>query len=139
MPDRDRDFGSAPEEIPGESRKPIAGKALWRQTFSALRYRNFRLFFLGQLVSLTGTWMQNTAQSWLVYELTGSRLLLGVVAAVGSAPMLVFSLWGGSIADRQPKRTIILWTQTVMMLLAFIFAGLVWSKAIQPWHILLLA
>ncbi len=111
----------------------------WRETFAALRHRNFRLFFVGQLVSLTGTWVQNTAQGWLVYQLTGSKFLLGVVAAVGSAPMLVFSLWGGSVADRRPKRTVVLITQTVMMLLAFGFAALIWSGRVQPWHILALA
>jgi MFS family permease len=112
---------------------------LLRQTFSALRHPNFRLFFAGQLISLTGTWMQNTAQGWLVYQLTGSKLLLGGVAAVGSAPMMLLSIWGGSVADRRPKRNIILCTQTAMMLLAFTFAALIWSKQIQPWHILVLA
>ena len=111
----------------------------WRQTFAALRHRNFRLFFFGQLISLIGTWMQNTAQSWPVYQLTGSKLLLGIVAAVGSAPMLFFSLWGGSVADRHPKRVVLLWTQSGMMVLAFVFAALVWSKLVQPWHILVLS
>ena len=83
--------------------------------------------------------MQNTAQSWLVYELTGSKLLLGVVAAVGSTPMMLFSIWGGSIADRYPKRQIVLYTQTGMMICAFIFAALVASKLIRPWQILILA
>ncbi len=83
--------------------------------------------------------MQNTAQSWLVYQLTGSKLLLGIVAAVGSAPMLLFSLWGGSVADRHPKRTVLLWTQSGMMVLAFVFAALVWSGLVRPWHILVLA
>jgi MFS family permease len=71
--------------------------------------------------------------------LTGSKLLLGVVAAVGSAPMLLFSTWGGSLADRHPKRTILLFTQSGMMILAFIFAALVWRSLVQPWHILVLA
>lgn len=83
--------------------------------------------------------MQNTAQSWLVYQLTNSKLLLGVVAATGSAPMLFFSIWGGSVADRHPKRTILLWTQGVMMLLAFVLAALVWWGVIQPWHIMVLS
>src|SRR5580765_946372 len=93
----------APEEVTGQPRRMVLGDLLWRQTFSALRFRNFRLFFSGQLISLIGTWMQNTAQGWLVYQLTGSKLLLGVVTAVNSAPMLVFSIWGGSIADRHSK------------------------------------
>ena len=130
---------TVPEEITGQPRRVVAGALPWRQTFAALKHRNFRLFFFGQLVSLTGTWMQNTAQSWLVYQLTGSKLLLGIVAAVGSAPMLLFSLWGGSVADRHPKRTVLLWTQSGMMVLAFVFAALVWSGLVRPWHILVLA
>lgn len=128
-----------PQEITGQPRRVVVGSLAWRQTFAALRHRNFRLFFVGQLISLTGTWMQNTAQSWLVYQLTGSKLLLGVVAAVGSAPMLFFSLWGGSVADRHSKRAVVLWTQTGMMVLAFVFAALVWTGRVQPWHILVLA
>src|SRR5437588_8941765 len=110
---------TVPEELTGQPRRVVLGPLLLRETFSALRHRNFRLFFAGQLISLIGTWMQNTAQGWLVYELTGSKLLLGVVAAVGSAPMMLFSVWGGSVADRYPKRQIVLWTQTAMMLCAF--------------------
>src|ERR1039457_3764569 len=130
---------TVPEEITGQPRRVVAGALPWRQTFAALKHRNFRLFFFGQLISLTGTWMQNTAQSWLVYDLTKSKLLLGIVAAVGSAPMLLFSLWGGSVADRHPKRLVLLWRQGGMMLLAFVFAVLVCSKLVQPWHILVLA
>jgi MFS family permease len=133
------EVATVPEEMTGQPRRVVAGTLSLRQTFSALKHRNFRLFFVGQLISLTGTWMQNTALSWLVYQLTGSKLLLGVVAAVSSAPMLLFSIWGGSLADRHPKRTILLATQTGMMLLAFALAALVWGKWIRPWHILLLA
>src|SRR6516162_8559092 len=128
-----------PEEVTGQPRRLVLGQQLWRSTFSSLRHRNFRLFFSGQLISLIGTWMQNTAQGWLVYELTHSKVLLGVVAAVGSAPMMLFSIWGGSVADRHPKRQILLWTQNGMMVFAFVFAALVWSGRIQPWHILVLA
>jgi len=133
------EVASVPEEVTGQPRRVVLGGLLWRNTFAALRYRNFRLFFAGQLISLIGTWMQNTAQGWLVYELTGSKLLLGVVAAVGSAPMMLFSIWGGSVADRYPKRQIVLWTQTGMMVCAFVFAALVGSKLIRPWQILVLA
>jgi MFS family permease len=130
---------TVPEEVTGQPRRVVAGAVPWRQTFAALKHRNFRLFFFGQLISLTGTWMQNTAQSWLVYQLTGSKLLLGIVAAVGSGPMLLFSLWGGSVADRYPKRAVLLWTQSGMMVLAFVFAALVWSGLVRPWHIMVLA
>jgi MFS family permease len=128
-----------PEEVTGQPRRLVVGELTLRQTFSALRHRNFRLFFSGQLVSLIGTWLQNTAQGWLVYDLTKSDWLLGVVTAVGSAPMLLFSTWGGSIADQHSKRNIVLWTQTSMMFLALTFASLVWSKHITVWEILVVA
>ena len=127
----------APPEVAGWPR--VSGSVSWRDTFAALKHRNFRLFFIGQLVSLIGTWMQTTAQGWLVYQLTGSKVLLGTVAAVGTLPLLLLSLWGGSVADRHSKRTIVLYTQTGMMLTAFVFAILVGSGHIQTWQILLLA
>src|SRR3989454_6095962 len=133
------EVASVPEEVTGQPRRVVLGDLLWQQTFSALRHRNFRLFFAGQLISLTGTWMQNTAQGWLVYQLTGSKMLLGVVAAVGSAPMMLFSIWGGSVADRHPKRQVVLWTQTMMMLSALLFAALVATHQIRVWQILVLA
>src|SRR5438128_4730465 len=139
MPIRTTETARVPEDISGRPRRMPVGGITWRHTFRALRHRNYRLFFWGQLVSLIGTWMQQTAMSWFVYQITNSRLLLGVVAAVGSAPMMLFSIWGGSLADRYPKRQIVLWTQTAMMLCAFIFAALVVSKLIRPWHILVLA
>jgi MFS family permease len=132
-------LATVPEAVTAQPRRVGAGALPWRQTFAALKHRNFRLFFFGQLISLIGTWMQNTAQSWLVYQLTGSKLLLGIVAAVSSAPMLLFSMWGGSVADRHPKRTVLLYTQSGMMLLAFAFAVLVWRGRVRPWHILVLA
>jgi MFS family permease len=108
-------------------------------TFRSLRHRNFRLFFFGQMISLVGTWMQFIAQQWLVYRLTGSATMLGVISLVGALPLIPMSLWGGSLADRVPRRTIILVTQTVMMLLAFLLATLTWLDLIQVWHVLLLA
>ncbi len=132
-------IASVPQEVTGQPRRVVVGRITWRDTFAALKHRNFRLFFVGQLVSLIGTWMQTTAQGWLIYQLTGSKALLGTVAAVGSLPMLLFSPWGGSVADRHAKRTVVFCTQTGMMLLAFGFAALVGSGHIQPWHILVLA
>ncbi len=132
-------LATVPEEVTGQPRRVVAGLGPWRQTFAALKHRNFRLFFFGQLISLIGTWMQNTAQSWLVYQLTNSKLMLGIVAAASSAPMLLFSLWGGSLADRHPKRGVLLFTQSAMMALAFVFAALVWTDLVRPWHILVLA
>jgi len=104
-----------------------------------MRHRNYRLFFWGQLISLIGTWMDKTAEGWLVYQLTGSKVMLGVIAAAGTAPMILFSFWGGSLADRLPKRSILVVTQSCAMLLAFIEAFLVWSHLVQPWQITVLA
>lgn len=135
----DSAISQVPEEITGQTHRVAPGGVHWRDTFSALRHRNFRLFFVGQLVSLMGTWMENTALSWLVYQLTGSKVLLGLVAAAGTAPMLIFSTVGGSIADRISKRKIVLVTQFAMMILAFILAGLTWSHAVRPWNLILLS
>ena len=100
-----------PEDISG--RQHVArGRITWRHTFRALRHRNYRLFFWGQLVSLIGTWMQQTAMSWFVYQITNSKFLLGVVSAVGSAPMVLSSVWGGALADLYPKRSILVATQS---------------------------
>jgi MFS family permease len=110
-----------------------------QDTFSALRHPNYRLWFIGQLVSLVGTWMQNTAQGYLVYELTRSPAYLGYVGFVSGLPSWIFTLYGGVIADRISRRTVLIITQSTMMALAFILAGLVFTGAVQPWHIVLLA
>ncbi len=128
-----------PEEMTGRQRRTPVGKISLRDTFRALRHRNYRLFFYGQLVSLIGTWMQSTAMSWLVYQITGSKFLLGVVAAAGSAPMIFFSLWGGALADRYPKRAIILCTQAAQMVPAFLLAVLAWQRLATPPIIIALA
>ena len=109
------------------------------RTFAALRHRNYRLFFFGQLVSLIGTWMQNVAQAWLVYELTNSPFKLGVVSFCAGVPVLLFSLWAGVVADRVPKRPLLVVTQTVMMTLAFILAADMFLGTIQWWHIAIMA
>jgi MFS family permease len=108
-------------------------------TFRALRHRNYRLWFVGQGVSLIGTWMQTMAQQVLVYRLTGSAAALGVISAIGLIPLVPLALWGGSIADRAPKRTIILIAQTVMMIQAFVLAALAWTGNVQVWHVYVLA
>ncbi len=108
-------------------------------TFRALRHRNFRLFFFGQMISLIGTWMQNIAQQWLVYRLTGSAAMLGMVNLVAGILVVPLSLWGGSLADRFSKRSIIIVAQTIMMVQAFILAGLTWSGNAQVWHVMVLA
>ncbi len=108
-------------------------------TFSALRYHNYRLWFFGQMISLMGTWMQSMAQGWVVYELTGSKLLLGTISFVGSVPTLFLMLPAGVVADRIPKKNVLLATQTAMMVLAFILAALSATRVLQVWHIAVLA
>lgn len=115
-------------------------EANWRATtFRSLRHRNFRLFWYGQLISLVGTWMQAVAQQWLVYQLTDSASKLGIVAAASSLPVLLFSLWAGVFIDRLPKRPVIIATQVVSMLLAFVLAALVFLNVVQFWHVVVLA
>ncbi|MBI1821865.1 MAG: MFS transporter [Nitrospirae bacterium] len=114
-------------------------KSLLLTTFKSLRHRNFRLFFLGQLVSLTGTWVQNIAQSWLVYRLTDSPLLLGLTGFVGQIPVFLFGLFGGVVADHYNRHRIILITQTLSMVQAFLLAALVLSGQVQIWEIFSLA
>ena len=105
----------------------------------ALRHRNYRLFWSGQLVSLVGTWMQNIAEDWLVLTLTGSPLMLGVVTAAQFAPILIFGLFGGIVADSLPKRRTLIATQTIAMVLAFLLAFLTLTHQIQVWQIVLIA
>ena len=89
-----------------------------RRTFSSLSVRNYRLYFFGQVVSMSGTWIQSVAQMWLVYELTGSGVALGVVTALQFTPVLVAGMWGGIVADRFDKRKILIGTQAAAALLA---------------------
>jgi MFS family permease len=107
--------------------------------FPALTYRNFRYFWTGQCLSLLGTWMQRTAQQWLVYDMTKSPLLLGLLGVFQFGPVLLFSLFAGVWVDRFPKKKILLFTQTILMLQAIILALLVWTGSVRYWHILVLA
>ncbi len=109
------------------------------QTFTSLRYRNYRLWFSGQTASLVGTWMQSTALGFLVFQLTGSPAYLGLVGFAAGAPTWLFTLYGGVISDRMARRTLLLITQTVMMILAFLLAALTFLGWIQPWQIVVLA
>ena len=110
-----------------------------RSLFRALRHRNFRLFWSGQLVSLIGTWMQTVAQAWLVLDLTHSSFKLGVVSALQFLPMLFLSFFTGPLIDYFDKRKIIIGSQTTLMLLAFLLALLTWTGAVRYWHVLVLA
>jgi len=104
----------------------------------ALRHRNFRLFFGGQLISLTGTWMQTVAQSWLVYRLTGSSVLLGAVGFAGQIPVFVLAPLGGALADRHNRHRIVIATQTSAMILALTLSFLTLTETVRVWHIALL-
>jgi MFS family permease len=106
---------------------------------SALRHRNFRLFWSGQLISLIGTWMQNIAEDWLVLTLTGNPLMLGVVTAAQFLPVMVFGLFGGIVADSLPKRRTLVATQTIAMGLAFLLAILTLTHTVQVWQVILIA
>jgi len=108
-------------------------------TFAALRHRNYRLWFLGQTISLAGSWMQATAQGYLVYQLTGSAAYLGLIGGIAGIPTILFMLFGGVAADRIPRRNLLIITQSTMMILAIILSGLAFTGLVQPWHILLLA
>jgi MFS family permease len=111
----------------------------WKQAFTALKYPNYRLWFRSQIVSLFGTWMQSTALGFLVFDLTRSPAYLGLVGFAAGVPTWLFTLFAGVIADRMPRRTLLIMTQTVMMALAFLVAGLTFLHWIRPWHILVLA
>jgi MFS family permease len=114
--------------------------ALNRRTFASLRkHRNYRLFFSGQIVSLSGTWMQNVALAWFVVELTRSPLAVGVLAFCRFVPFTVFGLFSGVIADRLDNRRLMISTQVSSMLVSIALAGLAFSGAAQLWHVYVLA
>ncbi len=109
------------------------------RAFLALRHRNFRLFWFGQMISLMGTWMQTIGQAWLVLQLTHSAWLLGIVGALQFLPVMLLSLFGGVLADRLPKRTVLLFTQSFAMLQAAVLWTLVATGEVRLWHVLVLA
>jgi predicted MFS family arabinose efflux permease len=129
------------ETIESEATGPIPLPQHGRlsRTFSALRYRDFRLLWIGAFLSTTGTWMQTIAQGWLVLEMTNSPFLLGVDGFLATGPMIVFSLFGGVIADRIERRKIMLFSQYLQMSFALILAALIWGGNVQVWHIFLLS
>ncbi|HEX3745300.1 MAG TPA: MFS transporter [Bryobacteraceae bacterium] len=108
-------------------------------TLRALQYRNFQLFFSGQLISLIGTWMQNLAQPWLVYRISGSMVLLGGITFSSQIPIFIFSPLGGIVADRYSRHRVVIATQTLSMLLALVLAALTLSNRVQIWHIFVLS
>jgi len=111
----------------------------WPHSLRSLRQRDLRLFFGGQAISLAGTWMQSVAQSWLVWRLTRSSSMLGLVGFLGQVPVFLFGIWAGSVADRLPRRRVVLATQTNAIVQATLLALLTLTGTVQPWHVLVLA
>jgi MFS family permease len=125
---------TSPETPNGRHRVP----RIFQRIFASLAHRNYRLWFWGQMISLFGTWMQTTAQGFLIYELTHSAAFLGYVGFANGLPSWGLMLYGGVVADRVSRRVLLMVTQTVMMVLAFLLAGLTFAGLVQPWHVLLL-
>jgi predicted MFS family arabinose efflux permease len=134
---------SLPDEqtIESEARAAAARVTLGpvARTFSALRYPDFRVLWLGAFTSTCGTFMQALAQGWLVYTISGSALLLGLDGFLATGPMLLFSLFGGVIADRIPRRKVMLISQWAQMIFAVVLALLIFTKTVKIWHILVMS
>lgn len=128
----ERQTPDAPPGPDGSGRPP-------RRLLRAFRHRNYRLYFLGQGLSLIGTWMQSLAQSWLVYRLTGSSLMLGAVNFASQIPVLVLAPLGGVLADRHDRRRLLVLTQAASMLPAFLLAALTLLGLVHEWHVFALA
>lgn len=105
----------------------------------ALNHRDYRLYLSGQVLSQVGRWMQSVAQSWLVLEITGSPLQLGLISTLQFTPMLLLSVFSGAVADRFPKRRLLVFTQSVSAAQSLALAGLVWGGVVQYWHVAVLA
>src|SRR5947209_13019505 len=125
-------------EILAAAPAPLSPAMRVPHTFRALRHRNFRLFISGQIVSLVGTWMQNVAQSWLVYRLTHSELLLGTTWFCSQIAVFALGPLGGLAADRFSRRNLVIATQALSMVQALALAALTLSGRVQVWHILAL-
>lgn len=107
--------------------------------FPSLTHRNFLIFWSGQGFSVIGTWMQNVGQAWLVLQITGSPFKLGLVSTMQFLPVMLFSVFAGPFVDRFPKRKVLIFTQTTLMMLAFVLSALTFFHVVQYWHVLVLA
>jgi predicted MFS family arabinose efflux permease len=125
------------ESLPEDAAPPSRGRL--SRTFSALQYRDFRLLWFGAITSTIGTFMQTLAQAWLVYTLTNSAFLLGVDGFLSTGPMLLFSLFGGVVADRMARKKIMMASQIAQGTFALILAALIWTHSVQIWHVFLLS
>ncbi|HUI83325.1 MAG TPA: MFS transporter [Candidatus Binatia bacterium] len=135
----EREFLSSIAQQEKEFARPASPDSKLALAVRALRHRNFQLFFAGQLISLIGTWMQTVAQAWLVYRMTNSAFLLGVVGFAGQIPVFLMAPGGGIVADRHNRQHVVVATQTSSMILAAILAALTLSGRVQVWHIMVLA
>jgi MFS family permease len=126
-----------PGELPQSTQTDLNSR--WPESLRALRHRNYQLFFVGQLISLIGTWMDQVAEAWLVYRLTGSALLLGTVAFASQIPVFLLAPIGGALADRYDRRKILIATQSAMMFLTFILAWVTLSHRVKIWQVVTLA
>src|SRR5579872_4730410 len=128
------------DEPPAEQEiEDLARPGATRQLVQVFRHRNYRLFFTGQLISLMGTWMQNVAQSWLVYSLTHSTVLLGLTSFCSTVTVFFIAPFGGMVADRVDRRRLLLFTQSAAMIQAAVLAALTLTGVVQVWEIVVLA
>ena len=126
---------TVPVEAGAIPRRVVTGPVEWRGMFAAFRHRNYRMFFVGQFVSLIGTWMQMVAQGWLVYQLSNSSLILGLIPFLSGLPVTFLSLPAGVLADRMEKRRVLIVTQAVAMALCFVLAVLTHFGVVTVWHV----
>ena len=131
-------IATVPADTLGQPRRVVAGALRWSRTLAAFRHRNYRLFFSGQIISLVGTWIQTVAEGWLVYQLTNSAFLLGLIRFLNTIPVTFLSIFGGALADRRSKRSILIATQIASMLLALTLAALVYWKVVAVWQVAVL-
>lgn len=124
-----------PDAQAGDIRRQPVGEVGWIPALSAFGHRNYRIFFCGQIISLTGTWIKTTAEGWLVYDISGSSVALGLIRFATMLPFALLALWGGIVADRHSKRRILIFTQSGSMLLAFGLAALVYFGEVEVWHV----
>lgn len=129
---------TVPADTMAQPRRVVTVGISWRNTFAALRHRNYRLFFAGQLVSVVGTWMQTVAIGWLVYQLSDSAFTLGMVRFLSAIPITLLTLVGGAVADRVEKRRVVVFTEGTAMVLAFVLTALVYFGVVKIWHIAVL-
>src|SRR6202049_2555800 len=130
----------ADEVQPTSSPAPSpSGQGRLPAVFRSLKHRNFRLFFSGQLISLIGTWMQTIAEAWLIYRLTGSSVLLGLLGFVSQIPIFLLSPMGGWAASRGPRQRVVISTQIASMSLGFTLAALTLTGRIRVWELIVLA